>query len=102
MKMWHLESTQPSSIRIIVRLFSKRSLMTSKCGKNEKKTNEVQPSVLLMFKFFLFLKTRFRHCSLKFYILFYQSIRSQKKSALVRVTKICANGTRGVTCPKNC
>ena len=96
MKMWHLESTQPSSIRIIVRLFSKRSLMTSKCGKNEKRANEVQPSVLLMFKFF------YLYCSLKFYILFYQSIRSQKKSALVRVTKICANGTRGVTCPKNC
>ena len=81
MKIWHLESTQPSSIRIIVLLFSKRSLMTSKCGKNEKRANEVQPSVSLMFTFFIFLKTRFRHCSLKFYILFYQSIRSQKKSA---------------------
>ena len=81
MKIWHLESTQPSSIHIIVLLFSKRSLMTSKCGKNEKRANEVQPSVSLMFTFFIFLKTRFRHCSLKFYILFYQSIRSQKKSA---------------------
>ena len=78
MKIWHLESTQPSSIRIIVLLFSKRSLMTSKCSKNEKRANEVQPSVSLMFTFFIFLETCFRHCSLKFYILFYQSIRSRK------------------------
>ena len=78
MKMWHLESTQPSSIRIIVRLFSKRSLMTSKCGKNEKRAKEVQPTMSLMFTFFIFLETCFRHCSLKFYILFYQSIRSRK------------------------
>ena len=78
MKIWHLESTQPSSIRIIVLLFNKRSLMTSKCGKNEKRANEVQPSVSLMFTFFIFLETRFRPCSLKFYILFYQSIRSRK------------------------
>ena len=72
------ESISPSSRRIIVRLFSKRSLITSKCGKNEKRANEVQPSVSLMFTFFIFLETCFRHCSLKFYILFYQSIRSRK------------------------
>ena len=34
---------------IAVRLFSSRSQMTSKCGKNKKVTQEAQPSVSLMF-----------------------------------------------------
>ena len=32
-----------------VRLFSNRSQMTSKCGKNKKVAHEAQPSVSLMF-----------------------------------------------------
>ena len=34
---------------VAVRLFSNRSQMTSKCGKNKKVAHEVQPSVSLMF-----------------------------------------------------
>ena len=34
---------------IAVRLFSNRSQMTSKCGKNKKVAHEAQPSVSLMF-----------------------------------------------------
>ena len=34
---------------VAVRLFSNRSQMTSKCGKNKKKAHEAQPSVSLMF-----------------------------------------------------
>ena len=34
---------------VAVRLFSKRSQMTSKCGKNKKVAHEAQPSVSLMF-----------------------------------------------------
>ena len=34
---------------VAVRLFSNRSQMTSKCGKNKKVTHEAQPSVSLMF-----------------------------------------------------
>ena len=35
--------------QVAVRLFSNRSLMTSKCGKNKKVVHEAQPSVSLMF-----------------------------------------------------
>ena len=35
--------------QVAVRLFSHRSQMTSKCGKNKKVAHEVQPSVSLMF-----------------------------------------------------
>ena len=34
---------------VAVRLFSNRSQMTSKCGKNKKMAHEAQPSVSLMF-----------------------------------------------------
>ena len=34
---------------VAVRLFSNRSQMTSKCGKNKKVAHEAQPSVSLMF-----------------------------------------------------
>ena len=34
---------------VAVRLFSDRSQMTSKCGKNKKVAHEAQPSVSLMF-----------------------------------------------------
>ena len=34
---------------VAVRLFSKRSQMTSKCGKNKKVTHKAQPSLSLMF-----------------------------------------------------
>ena len=34
---------------VAVRLFSNRSQMTSKCGKNKKMDHEVQPRVSLMF-----------------------------------------------------
>ena len=34
---------------VAVRLFSKRSQMTSKCGKNKKVAHEAQPSVSVMF-----------------------------------------------------
>ena len=34
---------------VAVRLFSNRSQMTSKCGKNQKVAHEAQPSVSLMF-----------------------------------------------------
>ena len=34
---------------VAVRLFSNRSEMTSKCGKNKKVAHEAQPSVSLMF-----------------------------------------------------
>ena len=34
---------------VAVRLFSNRSQMTSKCGKNKKVAHKVQPSVSLMF-----------------------------------------------------
>ena len=34
---------------VAVRLFSNRSQMTSKCGKNRKVAHEAQPSVSLMF-----------------------------------------------------
>ena len=34
---------------VAVRLFSSRSQMTSKCGKNKKMAHEAQPSVSLMF-----------------------------------------------------
>ena len=34
---------------VAVRLFSTRSQMTSKCGKNKKVAHEAQPSVSLMF-----------------------------------------------------
>ena len=41
---------------VAVRLFSNRSHMTSKCGKNEKVAHEAQPSVSLVFlpHFFVF------------------------------------------------
>ena len=35
--------------QVAVRLFSNRSQMTSKCGKNKKVAHEAQPSVSLMF-----------------------------------------------------
>ena len=35
--------------QVAVRLFSDRSQLTSKCGKNKKVAHEVQPSVSLMF-----------------------------------------------------
>ena len=35
--------------KVAVRLFSNRSQMTSKCGKNKKVAHEAQPSVSLMF-----------------------------------------------------
>ena len=35
--------------QVAVRLFSNRSRMTSKCGKNKKVAHEAQPSVSLMF-----------------------------------------------------
>ena len=38
-----------TSYAIAVRLFSNRSQMTSKCGKNKKVAHEAQPSVSLMF-----------------------------------------------------
>ena len=34
---------------VAVRLFSNRSQMTSKCGKNKRGAHEAQPSVSLMF-----------------------------------------------------
>ena len=34
---------------VAVRLFSNRSQMTSRCGKNKKVAHEAQPSVSLMF-----------------------------------------------------
>ena len=37
---------------VAVRLFSNRSQMTSKCGKNKKVAHEAQPSVSLMFLLF--------------------------------------------------
>ena len=37
------------SFHVAVRLFSNRSQMTSKCGKNKKVVHEAQPSVSLMF-----------------------------------------------------
>ena len=36
-------------LHFAVRLFSNRSQMTSKCGKNKKVAHEAQPSVSLMF-----------------------------------------------------
>ena len=36
-------------LQVAVRLFSNRSQMTSKCGKNKKVAHEAQPSVSLMF-----------------------------------------------------
>ena len=36
-------------LHVAVRLFSNRSQMTSKCGKNKKVAHEAQPSVSLMF-----------------------------------------------------
>ena len=38
-----------SRFHVAVRLFSKRSQMTSKCGKNKKVVHEAWPSVSLMF-----------------------------------------------------
>ena len=35
--------------QVVIRLFSNRSQMTSKCGKNKKVAHEAQPSVSLMF-----------------------------------------------------
>ena len=35
--------------QVAVRLFSNRSQMTSKCGKNKKVAHEMQPNVSLMF-----------------------------------------------------
>ena len=35
--------------QVTVRLFSNRSRMTSKCGKNKKVAHEAQPNVSLMF-----------------------------------------------------
>ena len=42
--MLHLTNT----FHVAVRLFSNRSQMTSKCGKNKKVAHEAQPSVSLM------------------------------------------------------
>ena len=38
-----------NKFQVAVRLFSNRSQMTSKCGKNKKVAHEAQPSVSLMF-----------------------------------------------------
>ena len=38
-----------SCYHVAVRVFSNRSQMTSKCGKNKKVAHEAQPSVSLMF-----------------------------------------------------
>ena len=38
-----------SRFQVAMRLFSNRSQMTSKCGKNKKVAHEAQPSVSLMF-----------------------------------------------------
>ena len=38
-----------NGFHVAVRLFSNRSQMTSKCGKNKKVAHEAQPSVSLMF-----------------------------------------------------
>ena len=38
-----------NKFHVAVRLFSNRSQMTSKCGKNKKVAHEAQPSVSLMF-----------------------------------------------------
>ena len=50
---------------VAVRLFSNRSQMTSKSGKNKKVAHEAQPSVSLMF---------FPHFDVLCDLLFYQSI----------------------------
>ena len=41
--------TLTNRFHVAVRLFSNRSQMTSKCGKNKKVAHEAQPSVSLMF-----------------------------------------------------
>ena len=41
-----------NGFHVAVRLFSNRSQMTSKCGKNKKVAHEAQPSVSLMCAFF--------------------------------------------------
>ena len=40
-------------LQVAVRLFSNRSQMTSKCGKNKKGAHEAQPSVSLMYLFYM-------------------------------------------------
>ena len=45
---WH-QHQLTNRFHVAVRLFSNRSQMTSKCGKNKKVAHEAQPSVSLMF-----------------------------------------------------
>ena len=46
---WLLCIHLTNRFHVAVRLFSNRSKVTSKCGKNKKVAHEVQPSVSLMF-----------------------------------------------------
>ena len=45
----HIIEKLTNRFHVAVRLFSNRSQMTSKCGKNKKVAHEAQPSVSLMF-----------------------------------------------------
>ena len=53
LRVWQLQLNSmfylTNRFQVAMRLFSNRSQMTSKCGKNEKVAYEAQPSVSLMF-----------------------------------------------------
>ena len=46
---WKTDVNLTNRFHVAVRLFSNKSQMTSKCGKNKKVAHEAQPSVSLMF-----------------------------------------------------
>ena len=72
---------------VAVRLFSNRSQMTSKCGKNKKVAHEAQPSVSLMFlphfDVLCDLLLNRRTATWNLFVLYNKKIKIHRKNALV-------------------
>ena len=72
---------------VAVRLFSNRSQMTSKCGKNKKVAHEAQPSVSLMFlphfDVLCDLLLNRRTATWNLFVLYNKKIKIHRKNALL-------------------
>ena len=72
---------------VAVRLFSNRSQMTSKCGKNKKVAHEEQPSVSLMFlpHFDVLCDLLLNRCTATWnlFVLYNKKIKMHEKNALL-------------------
>ena len=78
--------------QVAVRLFSNRSQMTSKCGKNKKVAHEAQPSVSLMFlphfDVLCDLLLNRRTATWNLFVLYYKELKYTEKSLLFQISPL--------------